>query len=143
MMGTVGSLFHGQLDPLPVAAYRLRAAGNGRRTDVLLGAPCNHEVSLCPVLSWVPDVAGEIVEQIRECPADRVVRWAAGALTSMYVITGLAWVIWNVQMDRLPVNCFREAFLAKVAAYQQCGDEMSASGTDAPAAHTELRVDGK
>lgn len=69
--------------------------------------------------------------------------WAAGALTSMYVITGLAWVIWNVQMDRLPVNCFREAFLAKVAAYQQCGDEMSASGTDAPAAHTELRVDGK
>ncbi|MGJ7631328.1 hypothetical protein ACRQ3B_30600 [Citrobacter freundii] len=101
-----------------------------------------------PMTVWlvfwlIPDVAGEIVEQIRECPADRVVRWAAGALTSMYVITGLAWVIWNVQMDRLPVNCFREAFLAKVAAYQQCGDEMSASGTDAPAAHTELRVDGK
>ncbi|EDU9840523.1 hypothetical protein QD63_004569 [Salmonella enterica subsp. enterica] len=91
----------------------------------------------------IPDVAGVIVEQIRECPADRVVRWAAGALTSMYVITGLAWVIWNVQMDRLPVNCFREAFLAKVAAYQQCGDEMSASGTDAPSAHTEFRGDGK
>lgn len=91
----------------------------------------------------VPDVAGEIVEQIRECPADRVVRWSAGALTSVYVITGLAWVIWNVLMDRLPVNCFREAFLAKVVAYQQRDDDTSFSGTDAPAEHAELREGGK
>ncbi|MFZ4362179.1 hypothetical protein ACVWPW_26600, partial [Citrobacter freundii complex sp. 2025EL-00205] len=72
-------------------------------------------------------------------PEENMVRQKCSGIRRSY----LAWVIWNVQMDRLPVNCFREAFLAKVAAYQQCGDEMSASGTDAPAAHTELRVDGK
>lgn len=93
---------------------------------------------------WVfPEEVGVLVDHLRECPAESVVRWTAGALTSMYIITGLGWVMCDVVMNRLPVNCFREAFLAKVAAYQQHNDDTSFSGTDAAAEHAELREGGK
>lgn len=96
------------------------------------------------LVSWLePDTGVKIVEQLRECPPESIVRWAAGGLTSMYIITGLAWVMCDVAMNRLPVNCFREAFLAKVAAYQQHDDDTSFSGTDAAAEHAELREGGK
>lgn len=84
------------------------------------------------IVSWLePDVGVKIVEQLRACPPESIVRWTAGGLASMYIITGLVCVMCDVAMDRLPVNCFREAFLAKVAAYQQCNDDTSFSGTNA------------
>lgn len=96
------------------------------------------------LVSWLePDTGGKIVEQFRECPAESVVRWAAGGLACMYMVTGLAWVMCDILMNRLPVNCFREEFLAKVAAYQQHDDDTSFSGTDAAAEHAELREGGK
>lgn len=96
------------------------------------------------LVSWLePETGVKIVEQLRECLAESVVRWAAGGLTCMYMVTGLAWVMCDVLMNRLPVNCFREAFLAKVAEHQQCGDETSSSGTDSPAEHAELREGAK
>lgn len=96
------------------------------------------------LVSWLePDTGGKIVEQFRECPAESVVRWAAGGLACMYMVTGLAWVMCDILMNRLPVNCFREAFLAKVASYQQHDDDTSFSGTDAAAEHAELREGGK
>ncbi|EKZ3214706.1 hypothetical protein REO66_004340 [Salmonella enterica] len=96
------------------------------------------------LVSWLePDTGGKIVEQFRECPAESVVRWAAGGMACMYMVTGLAWVMCDILMNRLPVNCFREAFLAKVAAYQQHDDDTSFSGTDAAAEHAELREGGK
>ncbi|HFG9821616.1 TPA: hypothetical protein ACGHHJ_004579 [Salmonella enterica subsp. enterica serovar Frintrop] len=55
----------------------------------------------------------------------------------------LGWVMCDVVTNRLPVNCFREVFLAKVAAYQQRDDNTSFSGTDALAEHAELREGGK
>lgn len=67
-------------------------------------------------------------------------RWG---LACMYMVTGLAWVMCDILMNRLPVNCFREAFLAKVAAYQQHDEGTSFSGTDAAAEHAELREGGK
>ncbi|MEQ4977446.1 hypothetical protein ABN097_24565 [Enterobacter cloacae] len=96
------------------------------------------------LVSWLePDTGVKIVEQFRECPAESVVRWAAGGLACMYMVTGLAWVMCDILMNRLPVNCFREAFLAKVAAYQQHDDDTSFSGTDAATEHAELREGGK
>lgn len=96
------------------------------------------------LVSWLePDTGVKIVEQFRECPAESVVRWAAGGLACMYMVTGLALVMCDILMNRLPVNCFREAFLAKVAAYQQHDDDTSFSGTDAAAEHAELREGGK
>ncbi|EJQ4903376.1 hypothetical protein NX326_004409 [Salmonella enterica] len=96
------------------------------------------------LVSWMePGTVVKIVEQFRECPAESVVRWAAGGLACMYMVTGLAWVMCNILMNRLPVNCFREAFLAKVAAYQQHDDDTSFSDTDAAAEHAELREGGK
>ncbi|SQD10814.1 Uncharacterised protein [Citrobacter freundii] len=59
----------------------------------------------------IPDVAGEIVEQIRRVsgrPCGQV--GCGGADINVCHPPAYAWVIWNVQMDRLPVNCFREAF---------------------------------
>lgn len=90
-----------------------------------------------------PGTVVKIVEQFRECPAENVVRWVAGGLACMYMVTGLTWVMCDILMNRLPVNCFREAFLAKVAAYQQHDDDTSFSGTDVAAEHAELREDGK
>ncbi|EHK8250328.1 hypothetical protein KCT39_004924, partial [Escherichia coli] len=49
----------------------------------------------------------------------------------------------DILMNRLPVNCFREAFLAKVEAYRQHDDDTSFSGTDAAAEHAERREGGK
>ncbi|EAZ4637598.1 hypothetical protein CDM12_22210 [Salmonella enterica] len=96
------------------------------------------------LVSWLePDTGVKIVEQFRECSAESVVRWAAGGLACMYMVTGLAWFMCDILMNRLPVNCFREAFLAKVAAYQQQDDDTSFSGTDAAAEHAELREGGK
>ncbi|ENT4125708.1 hypothetical protein ACOIPI_004489 [Salmonella enterica] len=96
------------------------------------------------LVSWLePDTGVKIVEQFRECPAESVVRWAAGGLACMYMVTGLAWVICDILMDRLPVNCFREAFLAKVAAYHQHDEGTSFSGTDAAAEHAERREGAK
>ncbi|MGL3103965.1 hypothetical protein [Enterobacter asburiae] len=84
------------------------------------------------LVSWLePETGVKMVEQLRACPPESIVRWAAGGLASMYIITGLAFVMCDVAMDRLPVNCFREAFLAKVAAYQQRDGDTSFSGTDA------------
>lgn len=66
------------------------------------------------IVSWLePETGVKIVEQFRECPAESVVRWAAGGLACMYMVTGLAWVVCDVLMNRLPVNCFREAFCRK------------------------------
>lgn len=96
------------------------------------------------LLSWLePETGVKMVEQLRACPPESIVRWAAGGLASMYIITGLAFVMCDVAMDRLPVNCFREAFLAKVAAYQQHDDDTSFSGTDAADERAELREGGK
>lgn len=96
------------------------------------------------IVSWLePDTGVKIVEQFRECPAESVVRWVAGGLACMYMVTGLAWVICDILMNRLPVNCFREAFLAKVEAYRQHDDDTSFSGTDAAAEHAERREGGK
>lgn len=61
----------------------------------------------------------------------------------MYMVTGLAWVMCDVLMNRPLVNCFREAFLAKVAEYQQCGDEVSSFGAESQAEHTERREGAK
>ncbi|MEG6138981.1 hypothetical protein [Enterobacter kobei] len=96
------------------------------------------------LVSWLePETGVKIVEQLRACPPESIIRWAAGGLASMYIITGLVSVICDVAMDWLPENCFREAFLAKVAAYQQCDDDTSFSGTDATDEHAELREGGK
>ncbi|UAN24970.1 hypothetical protein KGP25_26470 (plasmid) [Enterobacter sp. JBIWA003] len=96
------------------------------------------------LLSWLePETGVKIVEQLRTCPPESIVRWTAGGMASMYIITGLAFVMCDVAMDRLPVNCFREAFLAKVAAYQQRDDDTSFSGTDAADERAELREGGK
>ncbi|WP_404851737.1 hypothetical protein P5M00_22550 (plasmid) [Enterobacter asburiae] len=96
------------------------------------------------LLSWLePETGVKIVEQLRTCPPESIVRWTAGGMASMYIITGLVFVMCDVAMDRLPVNCFREAFLAKVAAYQQHDDDTSFSGTDAADEHAELREGGK
>ncbi|MCT7070424.1 hypothetical protein [Salmonella enterica] len=96
------------------------------------------------IVSWLePETGVKIVEQFRECPAESVVRWAAGGLACMYMVTGLAWVMCDVLMNRPLVNCFREAFLAKVAEYQQCGDEVSSFGAESQAEHTERREGAK
>ncbi|MBF2750750.1 hypothetical protein ISN41_21990 [Enterobacter bugandensis] len=96
------------------------------------------------LLSWLePETGVKIVEQLRTCPPESIVRWTAGGMASMYIITGLVFVMCDVAMDRLPVNCFREAFLAKVAAYQQHDDDTSFSGTDAADERAELREGGK
>lgn len=96
------------------------------------------------LLSWLePETGVKIVEKLRTCPPESIVRWTSGGLASMYIITGLACVMCDIAMDRLPLNCFREAFLAKVAAYQQCDDDTSFSGTDATDEHAELREGGK
>lgn len=96
------------------------------------------------LLSWLePETGVKIVEQLRTCPPESIVRWTAGGMASMYIITGLVFVMCDVAMDRLPVNCFREAFLAKVAAYQQHDDDTSFSGTDAADECAELREGGK
>ncbi len=96
------------------------------------------------LLSWLePEMGVKIVEKLRTCPPESIVRWTSGGLASMYIITGLACVMCDIAMDRLPLNCFREAFLAKVAAYQQCDDDTSFSGTDATDEHAELREGGK
>lgn len=96
------------------------------------------------LLSWLePETGVKIVEKLRTCPPESIVRWTSGGLASMYIITGLACVMCDIAMDRLPLNCFREAFLAKVAAYQHCDDDTSFSGTDATDEHAELREGGK
>lgn len=96
------------------------------------------------LLSWLePETGVKIVEKLRTCPPESIVRWTSGGLASMYIITGLACVMCDIAMDRLPLNCFREAFLAKVAVYQQCDDDTSFSGTDATDEHAELREGGK
>ncbi|MHC0026579.1 hypothetical protein [Enterobacter vonholyi] len=96
------------------------------------------------LVSWLePETGVKIVEKLRTCPPESIVRWTAGGLASMYIITGLAFVMCDVAMDRLPVNCFREAFLAKVAAYQQRDDDTSFSGTDAADERAEYREGGK
>lgn len=96
------------------------------------------------LLSWLePETGVKIVEKLRTCPPESIVRWTSGGLASMYIISGLACVMCDIAMDRLPLNCFREAFLAKVAAYQQCDDDTSFSGTDATDEHAELREGGK
>ncbi|MBL5950211.1 hypothetical protein JBO38_20890 [Enterobacter asburiae] len=96
------------------------------------------------LLSWLePETGVKIVEQLRTCPPESIVRWTAGGMASMYIITGLVFVMCDVAMDRLPVNCFREAFLAKVAAYQQRDDDTSFSGTDAADERAEHREGGK
>lgn len=101
------------------------------------------------LVSWLEPEAGvKIVEQLRTCPADSVVRWVAGGLTLLYIITGLGWVIvspliCDVLTNQHPINYFREAFLAKVAAYQQRADETSSCRTDLRAEHAELREGGE
>lgn len=96
------------------------------------------------LLSWLePETGVKIVEKLRTCPPESIVRWTSSGLASMYIITSLACVMCDIAMDRLPLNCFREAFLAKVAAYQQCDDDTSFSGTDATDEHAELREGGK
>lgn len=93
------------------------------------------------LLSWLePETGVKIVEKLRTCPPESIVRWTSGGLASMYIITGLACVMCDIAMDRLPLSCFREAFLAKVAAYQHCDEDTSFSGTDE---HAELREGGK
>ncbi|CAK9887074.1 MAG: hypothetical protein XXXJIFNMEKO3_LKCDNKCA_00022 (plasmid) [Candidatus Erwinia impunctatus] len=61
----------------------------------------------------------------------------------MYLITGLGWITCDIVLNRLPVNCFREALLAKVAAYQQHNGDASFSCSDAAAVNAELREGGK
>lgn len=61
----------------------------------------------------------------------------------MYLITGLGWIMCDVVLNRRPVNCFREALLAKVAAYQQHNGDTSVSGSDTAAVDAELREGGK
>ncbi|MDO2434483.1 hypothetical protein Q2V57_23390 [Enterobacter bugandensis] len=96
------------------------------------------------LLSWLePETGVKIVEKLRTCPPESIVMWTSGGLASMYIITGLACVMCDIAMDRLPLNCFRKAFLAKVAAYQQCEEDTSFSGTDATDEHAELREGGK
>ncbi|EAT2607826.1 hypothetical protein EJN23_17565 [Salmonella enterica] len=96
------------------------------------------------LVSWLePETGVKIVEQFRECAAESVVRWAAGGLACMYMVTGLAWVMCDVLMNRLPVNYFREAFLAKVSEYQQSGDVGASFCTDSQAEHPGRREGAK
>jgi hypothetical protein len=97
----------------------------------------------CMVFWLDPDVGKEVITQVRECPPDRLVRSGAGFLIMLYLMTGLAWCMAEIAMNRRPVNHFGEAFLAKVAEYQQRGDETSSPDTDLPTEHAELREGGK
>lgn len=90
-------------------------------------------MSVWLVFWFAPEAGVALVEQLRNCPAKSVVGWMAGGLTSLYLITGLLWVMVYFVMN-LPVNGFREAFLAKVAAHQQRRTEQPQ--TEAPVAHT-------
>ncbi len=93
---------------------------------------------------WLESEEGvKVVESIRKCPPDSIVRWAAGGLTSMYLITGLGWITCDVVLNRLPVNCFREALLAKVAEHQQRDERTSHSGVRNPAEPFEIRESEK
>lgn len=76
------------------------------------------------VFWFVPEAGVMLVEQLRKDAAESLVRWMAGGLTSLYVITGLLWVMVYFVMN-LPANGFREAFLAKVMAHQQRRNEQS------------------
>lgn len=100
-------------------------------------------MAACLVFWLEPEEGVKLVESIRKCPPESIVRWAAGGLTSMYLITGLGWITCDVVLNRLPVNCFREALLAKVAAYQQHNGDAFFSGSDAAAVNAELREGGK
>ena len=129
-----------------VIRLQLQAWWRGIRRYLTLSfryLPSTVLMAVC-LVGWLePEAGGEMVDRLRKCPAESVVRWAAAGLTCMYMVTGLAWVMCDVAMNQLPVNCFREAFLVKVAAYQQRDDDTSFSGTDASAENAELREDGK
>lgn len=112
-------------------------------TRAVLYTPAALLMLVCTVFWLDPDVGKEVVTQLREYPLERLVRSGAGFLIMLYLMTGLAWFIAEIAMNRLPVNHFREAFLVKVAAYQQRADNTSFSDTDAPAEHAELREGGK
>jgi len=100
-------------------------------------------MAACLVFWLEPEQGVKLVEYLRKCPPESIVRWAAGGLTSMYLITGLGWIMCDFVLNRFPVNCFREALLAKVAAYQQHNDDTSFSCSDAAAVNAELREGGK
>lgn len=82
------------------------------------------------VFWFAPEAGVMLVKQLRNCPAESIVGWMAEGLTSLYLITGLLWVMVYFVMN-LPVNSFREAFLVKVAAHQQRRNEQQADGQDA------------
>lgn len=82
------------------------------------------------ILWLLPEAGVEVVEFIRACPAESLVRWAAGALTTMLVIAGCGWVMLSLFACRLPVSSFRDAFMEKVAAcHQEYCDETDTKTT--------------
>lgn len=81
------------------------------------------------VFWFAPEAGVWLVEQLRKSPAESLVGWMAGSLTSLYLITGLLWVMVYFVMN-LPANGFREAFLAKVRAHQQRRNEPPQAGAE-------------
>lgn len=84
--------------------------------------------------SWLvfwsaPEAGVWLVEHLRKSPPESLVGWMAGGLTSLYLITGLLWVMVYFVMN-LPANGFREAFLAKVLAHQQRRNEPPPGGAE-------------
>lgn len=129
-------LIWGVLQDDDVIRRQLRAWWRG--TGRILALSVRHLPSVflmtaCLAFWLVPEAGVRLIGQLRECPPECIVRWAAGGLTSMYILTGVGRVVCDVVINRVPASCFREAFLPRVAAYQQQDDDTSSSGVDAPA----------
>ncbi|EMK8627181.1 hypothetical protein V9M40_004205 [Salmonella enterica subsp. enterica serovar Newport] len=69
--------------------------------------------------AWLlPEDSAALVTQWRTCPADTIVRWCAGMLMVVWLMTVLCLVVTDAAMNRFGEDSFTRAFLKRVKAHQ-------------------------
>lgn len=63
--------------------------------------------------AFMPDVSAELVSQLRTCPAQSIVRWAAERWVDAIFITWNAVILADVVTDKFPPDCFHKELLSR------------------------------
>lgn len=77
-------------------------------------------VLLSAGIMFMPDVSAELVSQLRTCPVQSIVRWAAERWVDTIFITWNAVILADVVTDNFPPDCFHDELLLRAKKLSSC-----------------------
>jgi len=89
----------------------------------ILYSPALVLLSAGITFAFMPDASAELVSQLRTCPGQSIVRWAAERWVDVIFITWNAVILADIVTDKFPPDCFHDELLLRAKNLSSCSSQ--------------------